>query len=35
VREEDNLLIQTPWGKKKWKLIREALELYEKEGGKE
>ena len=26
---EDNIMIKTPYGKKRWWLIRDALELYE------
>ena len=29
--EEDNLLIDTPWGKKRWGMLREAMELYNKQ----
>jgi hypothetical protein len=35
MNEEDNILIATPWGKKRWGLIRKALELYEKTEGEE
>jgi hypothetical protein len=28
---EDNLLIDTPWGKKRWGMLREAMELYNKQ----
>jgi len=29
--EDDNILISTPWGKKRWGLIRKALEQYKEE----
>jgi hypothetical protein len=29
-QENDNLLIDTPWGKKRWGMLREAMELYNK-----
>jgi hypothetical protein len=32
---EDNLLIDTPWGKKRWGMLREAMELYNKQQNKE
>jgi len=32
MNEDDNILISTPWGKKRWGLIRKALEQYEEEG---
>ena len=28
---EDDLLIDTPWGKKRWGMLREAMELYNKQ----
>ena len=31
MNEDDNILIATPWGKKRWGLIRKALELYNEE----
>ena len=30
-QENDNLLIDTPWGKKRWGMLREAMELYNKQ----
>jgi hypothetical protein len=29
--EDDDLLIDTPWGKKRWGMLREAMELYNKQ----
>jgi hypothetical protein len=28
---EDDLLIDTPWGKKRWGMLREAMRLYNKQ----
>jgi len=28
--ENDELLIDTPWGKKKWKIVRMGLGMYER-----
>lgn len=32
---EDDLLIDTPWGKKRWSMLREAMELYNKKQNEE
>ena len=29
--EDDDLLIDTPWGKKRWGMLREAMALYNKQ----
>jgi len=29
--EDDDLLIDTPWGKKRWSMLREAMTLYNKQ----
>jgi hypothetical protein len=32
---EDDLLIDTPWGKKRWGMLREAMELYNRKQNEE
>ena len=29
--DDDDMLIDTPWGKKRWGMLREAMELYNKQ----
>jgi len=31
MNEDDDLLIDTPWGKKKWKLVRRGLRYVERQ----
>jgi hypothetical protein len=35
MNDNDNLLIDTPWGKKRWGMLRKAMELYNKLQNKE